>query len=141
MLFGGLGEPSSSSPPVPGGSLAFLLEMSRSHGATEEQITSGVEEPEFALSLEARGLEGAGAGLGRTTDAARGSPSRSCSLGACVRPRHPYELWYFPKREACWGSVQLGRCLVHVVGRELRVLENVNLGCGIPGSCTQGVGG
>ena len=40
--------------PVP-----FLLEMSRSHGATEEQITSGVEEePEFARSSEARGLGG-----------------------------------------------------------------------------------
>lgn len=60
MLFWGTGGTHPAHPLCRGGSLAFPLEMSRSHGATEEQITSGVEEPEFALSSEARALEGRG---------------------------------------------------------------------------------
>lgn len=44
LLFRG---PWSSSTLVPGGSLAFLLEMNWSHRAMEEQITSVIEESEF----------------------------------------------------------------------------------------------
>lgn len=68
MLSRGLGAMCSRSPPVLGGSFAFLLEISRSHRATEEQTTSVVQkELEFARSSEARGLRGLG--LGCTIDA------------------------------------------------------------------------
>lgn len=54
----GLGDTVLKLTPCVERSLAFLLEMSRRHGATEDQTSSSVaqEEPEFARSSKARGL-------------------------------------------------------------------------------------
>lgn len=91
--------------------------MSRSHGATEEQTTSVVQEPEFARSSEARGLGGRPVWDVPQMLSKREAGPCSRAVGARVRPRHPYGLWYFLNARGMLGVVVLsGQCLVHVVG-------------------------